>query len=84
MTDHVDSTSDDRLVNNTMRHKYRVLSEAEKANVQITKDLGDEMLKFLEFLPESREMSLAKTKLEECVMWAVKGITAEPKPEKET
>jgi hypothetical protein len=27
----VDSTSDARTVNNTMRHAYRVLSDAEKA-----------------------------------------------------
>ena len=42
---HVDSASDDRTVNNVMRHEYRVLSE------------------------------LAKTKIEEAVMWAVKGLT---------
>jgi hypothetical protein len=28
------------------------------------------------FLPENREFAIAVTKLEECVMWAVKGVTA--------
>jgi len=30
---------------------------------------------FLGILGNSRELSLAKTKLEECVMWAVKHVT---------
>lgn len=34
----IDSASDDRTVNNTMRHAYRVLSDAEKANMQAIKD----------------------------------------------
>ena len=33
------------------------------------KDLG---CKIIDLLPESREKSIALTKLEECVMWAVK------------
>jgi hypothetical protein len=71
----VDSTSDERTVNNTMRHKYRVLSDAEKANMSAVKDLGLEMYTMLEGLGNSRELSLAKTKVEEAVMWAVKHIT---------
>lgn len=31
----VESTSDERTVNNTMRHQYRTLSEAEKAKTKI-------------------------------------------------
>lgn len=76
----MDSTSDERTTNNTLRHKYRALSDVEKANVQIMKDLGDEIMTFLDALPPSREVSIGKTKLEECVMWVVKGITADPKP----
>lgn len=34
----VDSTSDQRTVNNTMRHKYRVLSDAEKLQMEHLKD----------------------------------------------
>jgi len=72
----VDSAADDRTVNNTMRHKYRVLSEAEKANMQTIKDMGLAFHDFIDGLGKSREISLAKTKVEEAVMWAVKHITA--------
>jgi hypothetical protein len=85
MTEYVDSKSDNRVVNNVMRHKYRVLSDDEKAQMQKLKDEG---LAFVMFLHEiggtdagegrlaSRELSLAQTKIEEAVMWAVKHVTA--------
>lgn len=72
----VDSTSDDRTTNNTMRHKYRVLNDAEKANMQSIKDAGLAFHDQIAGLGNSREISLAKTKVEEAVMWAVKHITA--------
>jgi hypothetical protein len=72
----VDSTSDDRTVNNTMRHAYRVLSDAEKANMQAIKDGGLKFHELVSGLGNSRELALAKTKIEEAVMWAVKHITA--------
>ncbi|HLY04292.1 MAG TPA: hypothetical protein VKR31_00945 [Rhizomicrobium sp.] len=72
---HVDSTSDKRTVNNTMRHQYRVLNDAEKANMEKIKDLGLAFHDFIEGIGQSREISLAKTKIEEAVMWAVKHIT---------
>ena len=72
----VDSTSDARTVNNTMRHAYRVLSDAEKANMQTIKDKGLDFHEFIAGLGKSRELSLAATKIEEAVMWAVKHITA--------
>ena len=72
----VDSASDQRTVNNTMRHQYRVLSDAEKANMQAVKDKGMEFHQLVSGLGNSREVSLAKTKIEEAVMWAVKHITA--------
>jgi hypothetical protein len=71
----IDSASDDRTVNNTMRHQYRVLSEQEKADMVEIKDAGLAFVKMLERFPKSREMSLAATKMEEAVMWAVKSIT---------
>ncbi len=72
----VDSTSDERTVNNVMRHEYRVLSDDEKAQMKKLKDMGLEFLTYLETnIPASRERSLAATKIEEAVMWAVKGIT---------
>lgn len=72
----VDSTSDQRTVNNTMRHQYRVLSDAEKMMMQAIKDKGMELHVMLSALDPTREVSIAKTKLEEAVMWAVKHITA--------
>lgn len=71
----VDSTSDNRVVNNTMRHAYRVLSDAEKASMSAVKDKGREFHAMVEGLGASRELSIAKTKIEEAVMWAVKHIT---------
>jgi hypothetical protein len=75
-TDKVSSTSDERTVNNVMRHAYRVLSEDEKSTMQKVKDDGLAFHEFLESLGQSRELSIAKTKVEEAVMWAVKHITA--------
>lgn len=72
----VDSAGDDRTVNNTMRHQYRVLSDAEKANMQAIKDMGLKFHELVSGLGNSREVSIAKTKVEEAVMWAVKHITA--------
>ena len=71
----VSSTSDERTVNNTMRHQYRVLSDDEKAQMQAIKDKGLELHNLIESVGQSRELSLAKTKTEEAVMWAVKHIT---------
>lgn len=71
----VDSTSDERTVNNVMRHAYRVLSDAEKAQMQAIKDKGLDFHIYLNGVGESRELSLAKTKVEEAVMWAVKHLT---------
>jgi len=72
----VSSTSDERTVNNVMRHAYRVLSDDEKAAMQKIKDDGLAMHEFFTSLGVSRELSVAKTKIEEAVMWAVKHITA--------
>jgi len=72
----IDSTSDTRTVNNVMRHGYRVLSDEEKALMQKVKDDGLALWAVLDGVGHSRELSLAKTKLEEAVMWAVKHITA--------
>jgi hypothetical protein len=71
----VDSTSDERTVNNVMRHEYRVLTDTEKSEMKAIKDTGLEFHDLLTSIGTSREMSRAKTKLEEAVMWAVKHIT---------
>ena len=75
MAETVSSTSDERTVNNVMRHAYRVLSDAEKAQMQKIKDMGLDFHNFIDSIGQSRELSLAKTKIEEAVMWAVKHVT---------
>lgn len=75
MPEVIDSTSDARTVNNVMRHGYRVLSDDEKAHMQAIKDKGLELWTLIGSIGESRELSIAKTKTEEAVMWAVKHIT---------
>jgi hypothetical protein len=76
---YVDSDSDERVINNdpnVMRHQYRVLSEPEKVVMVRLKDIGLNFLDSIDdIVPEGRERSLAKTKVEEAVMWAVKGLT---------
>ena len=71
----VDSTGDMRTINNVMRHQYRVLSDAEKLQMQAIKDKGLELYQLVESIGKSRELSLALTKTEEAVMWAVKHLT---------
>lgn len=40
----VDSASNDRTANNAVRHQYRVLSDAEKAQMVAIKDKGAELI----------------------------------------
>lgn len=71
----IDSTSDQRVTNNVMRHEYRKLTEVEKAAMKTVEDKGLAFVTFLDELGQSRELSLAKTRIEETVMWATKHIT---------
>ena len=72
----VNSESDKRVVNNDVRHQYRVLSEEEKAAMLWIKDQALTMMEFIDArVPAGREVSLAKTKIEEAVMWSIKGLT---------
>lgn len=75
----VASEGDGRTVNNVenaVRHAYRVLSDEEKRLMVEVKDLGQALLEKIASIGSSRELSLARTKAEEAVMWAVKHITA--------
>lgn len=71
----VDSTSDARTVNNTMRHQYKVLNDEEKVAMLKIKDDALALHSYIASLGKSREISLALTKIEEGVMWAVKHVT---------
>lgn len=74
-TVYLKSDSDDRVKNNTVRHQYRVLSDEEKTQMIMIKDKGLAFIEFCDMIGSTRELSLAKTKMEEAVMWAVKSIT---------
>lgn len=50
MPAHVDSASDGRTANNAVRHAYRVLSDAEKAQMVALKDKGAEFLSLIDSL----------------------------------
>lgn len=52
------------------------IEPADISHMNAVKSTGQGFYDMLNALPPSREMSLAKTKLEEAVMWAIKGITA--------
>lgn len=71
----VEPTAEPVGATNIMRHNYRVLSDGEKAAMQAIKDEGLKLHQLIESVGQSRELSLAKTKVEEAVMWAVKHIT---------
>lgn len=62
-------------MSNEMRHEYRQLSDAEKETVKEIKILGDAFLELLKRTPPGRCGSIAATKMEEAVMWAVKHVT---------
>lgn len=59
----------------TFRKAYRELGTDEKLLLDEVKLKAEWLLQVLEQVPDGRMKALAKTKLEETVMWAVKGIT---------
>lgn len=69
---------------NVFRKVYRPLNEAEKIHLDNLKDKAQELYNLIEKNPNypegiairtSREVSLAKTSLEEAIMWAVNDVT---------
>lgn len=76
-----DSTDDKRTqVGNDTKHQYRTLSENEQADMTTLKDMGQDFINYCDMIADARpqtnrEMALARTKMEEAVMWAVKGVT---------
>ncbi|MFT3671286.1 hypothetical protein [Aestuariivirga sp.] len=63
-----------------MRKTHKVLSQQDADLVNSLKTCGENFIEALNIagpaFPESgREFSIAKTKMEEAVMWAVKGVT---------
>lgn len=71
----VNSASDERTVNNVVRHEYRVLTPEEKANMKLIKDAGLDFLTLLDELDQDHHVQLARDYLEIAVCMAVKSIT---------
>jgi hypothetical protein len=81
-----ESTAPQRVVNNppggaparnVMRHQYRMLSDDERMVIKTLKDKGADLWETIRNSAPagSRELSIALTKLEEAIMWAVKHHT---------
>lgn len=85
----ISSTSDERTANNAMRHKYRILSEEEKLQVEEIKDLGAAFTALLHRIGRttapndvgedhrfgSAHLTLAFRHMEDAVYRAVKHVT---------
>lgn len=59
----------------TFRKQYRPLDDQEKALLDKLKDAAEALEAVYDEARNGREMSLARTNLEQSVMWAVKQIT---------
>jgi hypothetical protein len=57
MPDQIDSASDARTVNNAVRHTYRVLTDAEKAQMTAIKDKGAEFITLIDSIRTPPEPS---------------------------
>lgn len=61
---------------NIMRHEYKTLTRDELDSINMVKNQGLAFYAILNGCKPGREISIAKTKIEEAVLWAVKGLTA--------
>jgi len=63
----------------TFRREYKQLSDSHKSHMNLIKEYADELLSKIEetesLNPDKRMIALAKTNLEQSVMWAIKAIT---------
>lgn len=57
------------------RRKYKELTDAQAGRIEVIKIKAQDLLDEIARCEDSRERSLGITKLEEAVMWVVKGIT---------
>ena len=67
-------------MNDTFRKQYKVLSHTDITHMDLIKNKAEELLDAINSRPndasiDSRMIALAKTNLEQAVMWAIKAIT---------
>jgi len=62
-------------MSDVMRQEYRQLNHIEQGVLTELKQQAAVLYALIDGCGHDRELSLAKTRLEECVMWAVKSIT---------
>ena len=62
-------------MSNRFRAVYRELDERERSLIHSIKAYAESMENIYVDIPDARAQAIALTKLEETVMWAVKGIT---------
>lgn len=58
-----------------MKYDTSDLTDEKKAYLARVTKLGDDLISALEEIGLTRRLSIAKTKVEEAVMWAVRDIT---------
>lgn len=68
-------TREFRQPSDIVRTEYKTLTTDEESQVRHLKECGAELLRVLDGIGSSRELSLAKTRIEEAVMWGVKHLT---------
>jgi hypothetical protein len=62
-------------VGDEVRAAYKELEAEQSFQIASIKEIGQELIDLLNTLPESRELALAKVRVEEAVMWAVKSVS---------
>ena len=72
---YIDESKKETKMTNTFRKEYRPLSDEQKQLVNSVKDTAELLMRVFDLCPQNRELALARTKLEESVMWCVKAIT---------
>ncbi len=61
--------------NNILSHEYRELSDEEKSQVRVIKDLGVNLYNHLDSLGAGINLDQARARLRESIFWAVAHIT---------
>ncbi|HTP95503.1 MAG TPA: hypothetical protein VMK05_06610 [Burkholderiales bacterium] len=54
--------------------EVRQFSDDEKKHTDAIKDVAEDLHNLIDMVPGSREREIAKTRLEEAVMWAIRAI----------